>query len=148
MNKPLKRLIEGKPGERIVYIGNGFLPSYEDFQRAFILEEQKPMEPKKEMTAKDAWIAMANGECVKAGDFVQKIESNTLQYWDSGHWRTTTTISKGPYSIVPDPSKPEVDEYGQDRCKVVESRLYPTVEDERTALICFIEKHFVRKEAK
>ena len=58
-----------------------------------------------------------------------------------------TKIGSGPYSIVPDPSKPgkTVDEYGQDRCELVEAPMYPALEDERSALICFIEKHFQRK---
>lgn len=148
MNKPPEQLMEGKPGQRIVYIGNGFLPSYEDFQRAFILEEEKPMTQKTEnLTEKDAWIALANGECVGTRRYIHRINYGHVEFWD-GKWLFTGRLSVGPYSIVPDPSKPkevELGEYEQDRMKVVEASLYQVLEDERSNMICFIEKHFVRK---
>ena len=62
--------------------------------------------------------------------------------WAIGRWLEFT------YSIVPDPSKPkevELGEYEKDRVRVVEASLYLALEDERSNMICFIEKHFQRK---
>lgn len=68
----------------------------------------------KEMTEKDAWIAMANGECVQTLSYVHRIREGNLEFWASTGWRPTSYLNFSPYSIVPDPSKPEVDEYKAD----------------------------------
>ncbi len=85
-------------------------------------KEEEPMEPK-EMTAQDAWIAMAKGECVGTSYVPHRIWNNRLQYWDSKNWKGTEALDSGPYSIVPDPSKPEekkVDEYENDMKRIYE----------------------------
>lgn len=101
------------------------------------------------LTVQEAWQAMARGECVKANNFyIHRIRKNALQFFSDEKWVNTCELDDAPYSIVPDPSKPkdvELGEYEKDRVKVVESRLYPTLEDERSALICFIEKYYQRK---
>jgi hypothetical protein len=121
-----------------------------------IQEVKQKVEPK-EMTEKDAWNAMANGECVKTSLCIHRIKELTLEWWDcdlngSGKWMTTSGFENGPYSIVPDPSKPEkkVDEYEADR-----QRIIAIVSDEDNLpeyqarkLIEFLERNFQRKEAK
>ena len=73
------------------------------------LIEKDQMEQKKdEMTVKDVWIAMANGECVKSFVYIHRVYEYLLQYWDPLQqvWKTTYNCGSGPYSIVSDPSKP------------------------------------------
>lgn len=69
----------------------------------------------KEMTAQDAWIAMARGECVKTdmwqpyrllrrdGVFYLQFYSNKI----GEGWMNTDNLPGSKFSIVPDPSKPE-----------------------------------------
>jgi hypothetical protein len=112
--------------------------------------EEKPMEPK-EMTAQDAWIAMAKGECVGTSYVPHRIWNNRLQYWDSKNWQGTETLDSGPYSIVPDPSKPEVSEFEQDRKNLIKHLDTATWKyserpgDMVDMTLDFIEKHFQRK---
>jgi len=113
---------------------------------------EKLME-QKEMTAQDAWIAMANGEFVQTDVFVHRVDERQLQYWDRICWCDSAYLGRGPYSIVPDPSKPQVKDaaydYTGDRSVVI-SRFVLSGSDEAkaTTMIEFIEKHFQRKEAK
>jgi hypothetical protein len=74
----------------------------------------KEMKPKKEMTAQDAWIAMARGEFVDDGIGIHRIDGGRLLWWDRDSWHLTAVINPGPYSIVPDPSKPEIKEVQSD----------------------------------
>lgn len=92
------------------------------------------------LTKEEAWAAMARGECVDSNGPTHRINGTRLEFW-SGGWRGTTELSVGPYSIVPDPSKPkEVDgEYEKDREYVIKDNGYH--ED----FIEFIEKYYVRK---
>ena len=147
MNKPPERLMKGKPGQRIVYIGNGFLPSYEDFQRAFILEEEKPMTQKTEnLTTQEAWAAMARGECVKGyTQTIYRIKDRVLSFWNQEDWYGTTTLGAGPYSIVPDPSKPKEveDEYAKDKQSLIKGSFVG--EALRIAIVDFVERNFEKR---
>jgi hypothetical protein len=69
-----------------------------------------------------------------------------LRYWGNGEWIKTFDICDGPYSIVPDPSKPKVDEYEKDKEAFI--RGLHIGEQLRAANVAFLEKHFQRKEAK
>ena len=112
---------------------------------------EKPMTQKTEnLTTEEAWAAMARGECVKCVDAIHRIDRNHVEFWTGSHdrWQETNYLNPGPYSIVPDPSKPkevELGEYEKDRVKVVEASLYLALEDERSNMICFIEKHFEKR---
>lgn len=118
----------------------------------YILEEKEKPMAQKEMTEQDAWIAMAKGECVKSCGFPHRINGNSLEYWDRVEWCPTSELSDGPYSIVPDPSKPEVkvDEYEADRQRIIStvSNEDNLPEYQARKLIEFIERNFQRKEAK
>lgn len=114
--------------------------------------EDKQMEQEKEkaMTAQDAWIAMALGKCVESGVFIHKIKDSVLLFWyrDTGEWRATHNLGGGPYSIVPDPSKP-VDEYEtqkKDLLKLYEP--YPGDVERARKVLEFIDSKYQRKEAK
>ncbi len=112
-------------------------------------EMVKSLEPKKEMTDKDAWIAMVNGECVRSAMNIFSINKEKLvMYWEkTGSWLLASSIGCGPYSIVPDPSKPaqKLSEYDSDRLATISAFSLPRLSDERDHLIKFIEKHFQRK---
>lgn len=55
--------------------------------------------------------AMRRGECVEDGNgLIHKLIGNELRYWESNKsWRFTYGFRQ-PCRIVPDPSKPKVDE--------------------------------------
>lgn len=117
MNKPPERL-------RIIKddMGNIFLDSktpydlkqinktYPDkpYTEHFYTLEKEPMQKKTEnLTTEEAWAAMARGECVGTKVAIFSILNNGLNYWDNICWVPTSTLATGPYSIVPDPSKPK-----------------------------------------
>lgn len=94
------------------------------------------------LTTEEAWAAMSRGECVKtAREVFHLFSGRVLKYWNGNFWVNTSVLIEGPYSIVPDPSKPkEVDgEYEKDREYVIKDNGYH--ED----FIEFIEKYYVRK---
>jgi hypothetical protein len=110
----------------------------------------RAMEPKKEMTATDAWIAMAKGECVKTHHYIHVIRDNCFKFWNGQGWCAACELDSGPYSIVPDPSKPEVkvNEYEADKLRIIDASFHNTTTDRVKVMIKFVEKHFQRKEAK
>lgn len=144
-----------KPPERVMVIfdpnyGSYVSPQYcllsPDNQKHFYTLE-KPMEQKTEnLTTEEAWAAMARGECVKAGNSIQRICRDWLQYWDEDRWLSTSAIGCAPYSIVPDPSKPkdvERSEYEKDREALIKGSFVG--EALRTAIVGFIERNFEKR---
>lgn len=115
-------------------IGNTEIPMSFEWE-----EEKDQMEQKKEMTAKDAWIAMANGGFVKARAYIHKIDGSWIMFWNGSQWCAASNLDLGPYSIVPDPSKPVDSEYEKDWTDFYESAR------PQTELKALLEKHFVRK---
>lgn len=101
------------------------------------------------MSTEEAWAAMARGECVRCElAVVQTIQDNVLKYWNGADWRQTCNLLPGPYSIVPDPSKPKEveDEYFKDW-----SEVYSAYEDDGSE-VCpmrrlrrLIETHFEKR---
>lgn len=125
------------------YSGNHFLMPWREFY--YTLE--KPMTQKTEnLTEKEAWIAMANGECVGTRQYIHRINYGHVEFWD-GKWLFTGRLGVGPYSIVPDPSKPKEveDEYIGDRMHLLDGNHYRSETGSLKALLVFIEKHFQRK---
>lgn len=131
----------------------------------YTLEEKEPME-QKEMTAQDAWVAMARGECVKCGggDVRRITDSQVLRRWDSyiNTWELSATLGQQPYSIVPDPSKPvakqlsDIDELMIEFAEFVDEEVGGKYEPEQDLdqsdltrlMLTFINQKFQRKEAK
>jgi hypothetical protein len=75
---------------------------------------EKPMTQKTEnLTTEEAWAAMARGECVKTKKQIQTLVDvdgfSELRYYSHStkQWFSTSLFEVGPYSIVPDPSKPK-----------------------------------------
>jgi len=102
------------------------------------------------LTTEEAWAAMARGECVDTEQAVHRLNGLRLEYWRGEElgWTLTSIIDAGPYSIVPDPSKPKEveDEYFKDW-----SEVYSAYEDDGSE-ICpmrrlrrLIEKHFEKR---
>ena len=139
MTKAPKKYYKLKGAETLM--PDYLLKGYDKVEAVYTLEE--PMEQKKEMTAKDAWIAMANGECVQTSCEIFQISSGrALRYWDGRYWVNTIVLMDGPYSIVPDPSKPvdADDEYRSDWQKVEQA------DTNGKAMKQFLEKWYVRKD--
>ena len=111
---------------------------YEDMKR--------PMTQKTEnLTTEEAWTAMARGECVKAWDYAHRINENVLEFFNREKWLAVCELSEGPYSIVPDPSKPKEveDQYEKDwECMTDEYNLHHDIRDN---LKFILEKYFQRK---
>jgi hypothetical protein len=162
MNNPPKppkriRVVYDKEGEfesdRAIDDLNERFPNYAPFTEHFytLEEKEKPMEPKKEMTDTDAWIAMANGECVKtSNEVVRLLDAKILQFWTPTYWTNTSFLPEGPYSIVPDPSKPEVkvDKYEKELGELLETIINGKASLEKTLIKMteFNNKHYQRKE--
>jgi len=114
-----------------------YAPHTEHFYQ---LEENMTQEEPKTMTAREAWEAMARGECVQtAPELIQAIRDNALWYWAGGNWIKTFDICDGPYSIVPDPSKPEASEYSTKLEMLLNHDLI------HGDVVDWLEKNFVRK---
>lgn len=130
------------------YSGNHFLMPWREFY--YTLE--KPMTQKTEnLTEKEAWIAMANGECVKALRKDYRVYKGELLEWSItlGTWMGVTTMGVGPYSIVPDPSKPkevEDDKYEKDRIEVINGYINSSSDGLKARLMIeFVERNYQRK---
>lgn len=135
------------------YSGNHFLMPWREFY--YTLE--KPMTQKTEnLTEKEAWIAMANGECVGTRQYIHRINYGHVEFWD-GKWLFTGRLGVGPYSIVPDPSKQkevsEVDELVIQFAEFVDEKVGGKYEPEQDLnqadltrlMLDFINSKFVRK---
>lgn len=145
-----------KPPERIIYVASGYNPPLEHFQRAFILEEKKPMTQKTEnltteeaLTFINAMRALMDGKCIKNDDLVYKVNDNgELIYYCNGKWNQsihTEWISDKLFFIVPDPSKPkEVEgEYERDWEDMTDvHNLHPDIRDN---LKFILNKYYQRK---
>lgn len=114
---------------------------------------EKPMTQKTEnLTTEEAWAAMARGEYLNTvGEVFHLLNGRVLRYWDGNFWVNTSVLIEGPYSIVPDPSKPkevEDDKYEKDREALIGFlRINPTLPPKAIAqhILRFIEKEFQRK---
>ena len=104
------------------------------------------------LTTQEAWAAMARGEYLNTvGEVFHLLNGRVLRYWDGNFWVNTSVLIEGPYSIVPDPSKPkevEDDKYEKDREALIGFlRINPTLPPKAIAqhILRFIEKEFQRK---
>lgn len=81
---------------------------------------------------------------------VHRIAGRQLQEWcpSTSVWLGTSWLDEGPYSIVPDPSKPKEveDEYERDKKALIRNIEFASVRDEREAIVEFLEKWYPRKE--
>jgi hypothetical protein len=120
MNKPPERLrilFDSRDGSYLL----SSLPAMHrgrNYSEHFYTMEPEPMTQKTEnLTEKEAWAAVGAGECVSMRNIVHAIRGDHLCYWNGRTWVATHSIRSGPYSIVPDPSKPKEveDEYNKSR---------------------------------
>ena len=101
------------------------------------------------LTTEEAWAAMARGECVKCRDRIRRIDaaSQSFQVWqeDFDCWQVSTTLGLGPYSIVPDPSKPKEveDEYNKSRQDILTQEAVADLFAE--SILIHMDRFFVRK---
>ena len=107
---------------------------------------EKPMTQKTEnLTTEEAWIAMVNGQYVKSFRKVYTIYAGELLEWSMAleKWMGVTAIGVGPYSIVPDPSKPKEveDEYNKKRAKL--QKEYPGTATRE--ILDFVDEIYARK---
>lgn len=142
-----------KPPEIVSTLVYDFWKKY--YRGATVGEKQmcedmkRPMTQKTEnLTTQEAWAAMARGECVDTEQAVHRINGLRLEYWrgEKLGWTLTSIIDEGPYSIVPDPSKPKEveDEYNDSRLAIIN---LDTVGDGLAeALLTHMDRFFVRKQ--
>lgn len=101
------------------------------------------------LTKEEAWAALGRGECVKACDFVHRIRSNTLEFFNGEKWLAICELSADPYSIVPDPSKPKEveDEYNKDLGELLDMIINGKASLEKTLIKMteFNNKYYQRK---
>lgn len=105
------------------------------------------------LTGREALAYMATGGWFRSGELSESIyqqnEFGSCTYYNNGRLlpsdRLTYHIIKYGITPCPDPTV-KIDEYAQDRCRVLEAPVYPTLEDERVAMVLFFEKWFQRKE--
>lgn len=104
------------------------------------------------LTTEEAWAAMARGECVLAMDgelseegTIHRIHDNSLAFWNE-QWISTSILDSGPYSIVPDPSKPTLNEYDKSKADFIMDFGNAATPETRAELIAeFIDNNYQRK---
>ena len=157
-----------KPPEKIRFVfdpSDGFLCQtdataevFNDTSIEIFYTLEKPMTQKTEnLTTQEAWAAMARGECVKSKKQIQTLVAidgfSELRYYSHSTkgWFSTALFEVGPYSIVPDPSKPKEveDEYEKDRLRIIStvSNEDNLPEYQARKLIEFIERNFEKRKS-
>lgn len=151
MNKPPERIRVINTAEGLIVSGNNFLFSG-DTEHFYTLEKE-PMEKKTEnLTVQEAWAAMARGECVSTSLCVHRINGLFLEWYDNNgdgsKWESASNLEPGPYSIVPDPSKPKEveDEYEAEKERLLDDfNNTNSFKMATKSLIEFMERNFARK---
>lgn len=149
MNKPPIKQTDSEIKD--TYIFDGTIRDYRaatEAEKQMCEQMKRPMTQKTEnLTTQEAWAAMAKGECVRAEFRIYKIAGSTLLQWSKtlSSWMDATNIGSGPYSIVPDPSKPKEveDEYAKDKQSLIKGSFVG--EALRIAIVDFVERNFEKR---